>query len=274
MKENSYLEPTNLYEEAQRRLNELVFVRKTLESRLRTYPAGKIHITRKGTGIQYYLRKNSKDKTGTYLSKKDERNIKIFLQKKYDETAIKQVNAEISSLEHFLKYSKSNSEKLQNLYSEYPLEIRKYINPIDSSDEEYINQWLSVPYVHKAISEELPVFLTSHEERVRSKSELNIANLLCKMNVPYKYECPLTLSDGRIIYPDFTLLDIRNRREVYWEHRGMMDDRGYLKHTVQRIKDYRKDGIYVGDNLIITEETASVPLGTDEIISVIKRFLK
>ena len=54
----------------------------------------------------------------------------------------------------------------------------------------------------------------------------------------------------------------------------MMDDRGYLKHTVQRIKDYRKDGIHVGDNLIITEETASGPLGTDEIISVIKHFLK
>lgn len=72
----------------------------------------------------------------------------------------------------------------------------------------------------------------------------------------------------------FTLLDIRKRREVYWEHRGMMDDRNYLKHAVQRVKDYRKEGIYVGDNLLITEETSVLPLGTDEILSVIQYFLK
>lgn len=120
----------------------------------------------------------------------------------------------------------------------------------------------------------MPVYLTDNGEYVRSKSELNIANLLYKMNVPYKYECPLTFSNGKIIYPDFTLLDIRNRREVYWEHRGMMDDRNYLKHTVQRGKDYRKEGIYIGDHLLITEETSVLPLGTDEILSVIQHFLK
>ena len=93
------------------------------------------------------------------------------------------------------------------------------------------------------------------------------------MQVPYKYECPLILFGGRVIHPDFTLLDTHMRREIYWEHRGMMDDRSYLKDTVQRIKTYRKEGIQLGDNLIITEETSTLPLGTDEILSVIKHFM-
>ena len=53
----------------------------------------------------------------------------------------------------------------------------------------------------------------------------------------------------------------------------MMDDRSYLRDTVQRIKTYRKEGIQLGDNLIITEETSTLPLGTDEILSVIKHFM-
>ena len=120
----------------------------------------------------------------------------------------------------------------------------------------------------------MPIYVTDKGERVRSKSELNIANMLYKMNIPYKYECPLVLSNGKIFHPDFTLLDIAKRREVYWEHRGMMDDRGYLKNTIQKVKDYRKEGICIGDNLLITEETSYLPLGTNEIVDVIQHFLK
>ena len=74
---------------------------------------------------------------------------------------------------------------------------------------------------------------------MRSKSELNIADTLYKMEIPYKYKCPFVLMNGRTVHPDFTILDIVNRREIYWEHRGMMDDRMYLKQSVQRIKEYR-----------------------------------
>lgn len=268
-----YLKPTNLYQEASRRLNELRLIHHELKKRLNIYPEGKIHVVKNRLRIQYYLRKDPKEKSGVYLSKKEEEKIKTFLQKKYDEDAIKQVNLEIKILENILKKNNSNIEKLRKSYSDYPQEVKKHIIPIDVSDEDYVKEWLSIPYIHKPIPEEVPVYLTDNGERVRSKSELNIANMLYKMNVPYKYECPLTFSNGRTIHPDFTLLDIRNRREIYWEHRGMMDDRNYLKHTVQRVKDYRKEGIHVGENLLITEETSSIPLGTDEIESVIQHLL-
>ncbi len=60
-------------------------------------------------------------------------------------------------------------------------------------------------------------YRTEKGELVRSKSEMNIANALFRTEIPYKYECPLTLNDGRVIYPDFTVLDVYNRRLVCWE---------------------------------------------------------
>lgn len=58
-----------------------------------------------------------------------------------------------------------------------------------------------------------------------------------------------------MIHPDFTILDLKNRREIYWEHRGMMDDEEYARNTVVRIKMMMKNGIVIGKNLIISEET-------------------
>lgn len=268
--ERKYLRPTILYQEAKRRLVELQTVQKNLEKRLKAYPEGKLHIVKSKSRTQYYLRTESNEKSGTYLQKKEEKKIRTFLQKKYDEDTIKQVRLEIKNLETFLKKSNFN---IQKNYSKYSPEIKKYINPIDISDEDYIQEWMSEPYTHKTVSQDVPVYLTNNGERVRSKSELNIANMLQKMKISYKYECPLILANGKIIHPDFTVLDVHRRREVYWEHRGMMDDRIYLKHAVQRVKEYRKNGIYPGDNLLLTEETSTIPLGTDEIEDVIKHFL-
>lgn len=266
-----YLSPTNLYQEAKRRLEELYLIQSKLEKRLKTYPDGKIHIVKNRNRVQYYLRMDSKDKSGVYLPKKEEKKIRTFLQKKYDEATIKQINSEIKNLEHLLK--RVNSDIRKN-YSDYPQEIKQHINPVDVSDEDYVKEWLAIPYDRKSISEDMPVYLTDNGERVRSKSELNIANMLYKQGIPYKYECPLRLSNGKIIHPDFTVLDVRRRKEIYWEHRGMMDDRIYLKHAVERVKAYGKSGIYAGDNLLLTEETSTMPLGTNEIERVIRHFFK
>ena len=63
---------------------------------------------------------------------------------------------------------------------------------------------------------------------------------------------------------------MKNRRVKYWEHRGMMDNMNYSSHAVYRIKDYLRNGIYIGDNLIISEESKEFPLGTNEIEQLIR----
>lgn len=245
-----------------------------LEKNKSKYPEGKIHVVKSKNSIQYYVRTSPKDKSGEYLSKQYTDKIKIFLQKKYDEEVIKLINLEMTSLEKFLRKSDAINQKIQSLYSQNPQEIKKYIIPIDMSDDDYATEWMNVPYQKKKINSSVPVFVTNNGEQVRSKSELMIANRLFELKIPYRYECQLTLSGGRTIYPDFTILDTYNRREIYWEHRGMMDKQEYANHSVQRIKDYNREGIFLGDNLIITEETSAVPLDTSEIDSVIRHYFK
>lgn len=267
-----YLKATNLYEEAERRYKEITFRCQGLQKRIEQYPAGVIHVVKKGERTQYYLRSNSKDKSGDYILKKDIPQIRCFLQKKYDEKIYRLLKTEQDSLKKFLQKSENISKQIRLIYSDYPKDVKEQIMPVDISDEDFCNRWLNEPYVGKEIDSDLPVFVTNNGERVRSKSELNIANMLEKRNIPYKYEYPLPLSNGRIIYPDFTVLNVKIRKIFYWEHRGMMDDREYLKHTVQRIKTLSKEGIMLGDNLIISEETQNCPLGTDEINDIIEKW--
>ena len=72
-----YLRPTNLYREARRRLEELYVAQSNLEKRLKTYPEGNLHIVKSKSMIQYYLRTEPNDKSGTYLQKKEEKKIRI-----------------------------------------------------------------------------------------------------------------------------------------------------------------------------------------------------
>lgn len=268
------LKPTSLYDEARRRKRELEGVYSTVRQRFSKYPAGKLHVVNNWGNMEYYLRNDSTDKSGHYISKKQERKIRLYLQKKYDEDILKALSNEIAALERFLKRADKGDIRIKEIYTNAPEEIRKHICPIDMSDADFQEKWMSIPFEGKKISDEVPHYFTDNGERVRSKSELNIANALLQHGIPYKYECPLRFSDGNTIYPDFTLYDVRRRQEMYWEHRGMMDDRQYASYAVQRTKSYQKAGIFLGDRLIFTEETSGSPLGTDEIESVIKHYFK
>lgn len=50
-----------------------------------------------------------------------------------------------------------------------------------------------------------------------------------------------------------------------------MDTKIDARHAVIRLKNLAKEGVTIGDNLIITEECAGWPLGTDEIERIIKK---
>lgn len=263
---------TNFYFEAKRRYNELLLIKKAKEAALEKAPPGKIHVSRSLHGVQYYLRNDSSDKTGNYIRKSEMAVIKRYLQKAYDEKILKIITAEIQGLQILLKKAENVVNKVQKTYSVYPDEVKNLITPIDVSDEAYIRSWIEEPYEGKMITDSLPFLEPKRKERVRSKSELNIANALADKGIPYKYECPLQLSNGVTIYPDFTVLNVKKRKVIYWEHRGMMDDREYARGSVIRLKELMKEGFFIGEELIITEETSANPLGTNEIDAVIKHF--
>ena len=271
-KSSIVLKQTDLYEEARRRYNELLSVRKALEASLAKAPPERIHVMCSDEKAKFYLRSEKTDKTGVYIPKSDTAKIQIYVQKQYDDRVLKLINQEIHILERILRKSENIINEIQQVYSNNPQEVKKYLHPLDMSDEDFINYWQSIPYERKSIPDYVPFYETKRKERVRSKSEINIANALAEHGIPYKYECPLILKNGTKIHPDFKILNVRERQEVYWEHRGMMDDKDYAKSAVLRLKTLMQNGILLGRDLIITEETSANPLGTDEIDAIIKKY--
>jgi len=261
-----------LIEEARKRLEWLKLCKIERQKWMQKCPSGKIHVVNSKTRTQFYLREDVKDKSGRYLPKSEESTVRMYLQKAYNEKALILLDKEIQCLERFLIDYGKMQNTLRDLYAGSPEQIRRRLKPIDVPDDIFVKQWESVEFEGKAIGECKSIWLTDKNEQVRSKTELNIANALTRRGIPYRYEAPLRLKSGFIIYPDFTVLDVKNRKEIYWEHRGMMDDREYAKNSVVRIRDYERDGIFLGDRLIITEETATVPLGSNDLERVINHF--
>ena len=76
------------------------------------------------------------------------------------------------------------------------------------------------------------------------------------------------------IYPDFTVLNVRTRKEMLWEHFGMMDEPEYAEKAVQKIMTYEQNNIFPGENLILTYETRKNPLNQKTIMRKLWQYLK
>ena len=154
------LKPTNLYEEASRRYQELLKMKMEMEASIEKAPPGKIHIIRSNKRTQFYLRTEKTDRMGEYVSKSNASKLKTYIQKTYDARIVKYLDQELKILESFLRKSSCFFEgmsqiqanhfikgelsilpsypikRIQQIYSSYPEEAKKYINPIDMSDED------------------------------------------------------------------------------------------------------------------------------------------
>ena len=105
-------------------------------------------------------------------------------------------------------------------------------------------------------------------EKLRSKSEVIIANALYMNHIPYRYECELTFGDVSL-HPDFTILHPVTFEIFYWEHFGMMDVPAYRESTYQKLRLYGEHHIYPGDRLITTYESETSPLDSEKIQKII-----
>ena len=157
------------------------------------------------------------------------------------------------------------------MYNKTHPKRRELINIDIISDEEYIKRWSLVEYNGKSQLVEKEI-ITERGELVRSKSEKIIADKLYMMGIPYRYEYPLMLDDGITVYPDFTILKMPERKEVYLEHFGMMDDEEYVNKMLFKISTYERNGIFIGVNLFVTYETSKRPINTKALNNQLKEL--
>ena len=74
--------------------------------------------------------------------------------------------------------------------------------------------------------------------------------------------------------PDFNCLNVRLRKEYYWEHLGMMGKEEYADRNVKKIEKYSLAEDFDEAGLILTMETENKPLDTRVIEEKIRRYLQ
>ena len=239
----------------QGRYNQLESVITSKTAALKDAPEGKLYIcSRKNCTDYYIVDANNKRK---YISSDNMELIISLAQKSYDEKTLELAMQEKECIEKLL--SKYPKVCLDEYYSSLPVKRRSLISPLLLPDDEYIENWYARPDSFKEISGETAKIYTTKGEIVRSKSEKIIADRLADLGIPYKYEAALTLKNNYVIHPDFTILDMKRRCEVYLEHCGMIDNVEYSDNLTKRITLYSLNGIVLSDRLMLTFETSNVP---------------
>ena len=107
---------------------------------------------------------------------------------------------------------------------------------------------------------------------LRSKSEVFIGNALYLQNVPCLFERQIYLNGYGNVLPDFTVLDVKTRKTVIWEHFGKLDDPDYVEKNLRKINAYLKNGYIIGETLILTFESGQQPLNTTFIDRIIEHY--
>jgi len=125
-----------------------------------------------------------------------------------------------------------------------------------------LNECTSSTQLHQEIGRYLGVpkhllgriYATLKGDRVRSKSEVIIANILFQNGVQYEYERRLYYEPDRWMEPDFTI-SMPDDTEVYWEHLGLIGSESYDEAWTRKLDTYEK---HFPGQLVKTYESTAV----------------
>ena len=120
--------------------------------------------------------------------------------------------------------------------------------------------WEKASFEQSTLRQQNRKHVTSRGLKVRSKSEMLIAERLYANNIPFRYEELLRIG-VKTYAPDFTIMK-KDGNIIYWEHCGMPNDKGYMIRHKEKMEDYESIGIVPWRNLIVTyEEEGTFNLG-------------
>ena len=237
--------------------------------KLKNLPNRGIAVSKSNGYDQYYW--VDRDAKKRFYAKNAEREMLMKIaQRDYELAVNEKLTGLRNRLDEFLR--KYDISEINKVHTDLSASRRKLISPIIDTDELFVKKWESVSYDGLDFTEDTE-FYSNKGVRVRSKSELIIANTLEQMGIPYRYEYPVFLKGFGTVHPDFTCLNIKKRKEFLWEHFGMMDHIAYANKNVAKIHAYNRNGYHAGNNMIMTFETSQQVISSNIIRTVIKQFL-
>ncbi|MBP5655545.1 MAG: hypothetical protein J6X33_08535 [Clostridiales bacterium] len=244
------------------RYKKLIGLIEQLNVKISILPPGRIRIDRHYKQPYFYHVDETTDEFGRRLGPNDQQLIDDLIQKQYFTKVLRSAEREKRFLEKLI--TQYPDQLPEDVYDRLCPERKARAVPIIKPDDEFVREWQNRPFKTKGIKDGLPRFTTLKGEEVRSKSEKIIADHFYLNNVPYKYECPLVLA-GETIHPDFTILRVSDRKEIYHEHLGAMDSEDYTADIPRRVNLYIAGGIYQGDRLFMSFESLEYPLDMRQI---------
>jgi hypothetical protein len=264
---------TNVKFELMKQLSEVEKLILEVEKSLRSYKNlenGKLRMSKSNGCTQYLMIKPGTDKK-EYIHSYEKEKIHLLAQREYEEKFHKTLLSIKKRLNRFIEGY--DPHELEHVYDVMCDSRKRLVAPIVPSESIYIANWMEEHKGGVNTYGEAMTIRSLRGEYVRSKSEKIIADYLYNNNIPYQYEPKFEMSDYRNVFPDFVVLNVRERRTIYWEHLGRCGEPGYAIKNFNKIMDYEKRGLILGDNLIITVETAERPLNVDIVEEKVKLFL-
>ena len=242
-------------------------------------PEGYLRVCKSHGTNQFYYREDKHASHGRYLRKSDLDVARRLAQKEYDCQLLRVSNQLLKELLLIRKGGAERSmevgyQELTKVYDNCIPAKRELIKPHILPDEMFVQNWLAVEYSGGLFAADAAEIYSERGERVRSKSEKILADKLMHMGIPYRYEYPTKLKYLGQVFTDFTLLDVRERQEVKYEHFGMMQDPVYCNKAIVKIEDYEKSGYHLGENFLFTMESEEHVLDTRHFERLIRqRFM-
>lgn len=242
------------------------------------YPKGNLRIGNH-EGVSQFYHVTSNDKKGTYITKEQTNIARELAQKGYEQKLAKVLEKQTRQIKDFLQRFSPN--ELVDAFEKLNPERQKLVEPFFVSDKEFAVRWSAVSFKSMPFAENAPEHYASNGLRVRSKSEVLIANTLIRLGIPFRYEAPLKIhtkknefNKSSTFHPDFTCLNIKTRQEFIWEHFGLMNNEEYLNNAIEKTKLFAAAGFIPGINYITTMESNSTPLNIKYVEQLAKRLLK
>ena len=255
--------------------NYLNKILKETHKRLKNSPDGTIQVQarKKADGkIHFYYVRRSADSAGrvriSYIRKGDSGLISALADKKYCLALEKVLKEELTAIKAGKLY---DSERKYSVYEQLPYGIREFVVPLCKSSIRICQDWQAEPYERSNYEiDGAKSYITKRGERVRSRAECIIANLLDDFGLCYRYEAAFHASDGSVLFPDFTIMHPKTNQLYYLEYWGLMNDSDYVAHFVSKTNKYAKSG--ASAHLISLFEDENNPLDTKLLDQVIQEY--
>ncbi len=221
------------------------------EDELNDLPDGTLLVYDK-RGKRYYCQRlrpeGNRKKEHRISINKDSEMILALARKKYVEAALEIVKKDIAVIDNAIsQFIPVNEESVMDSFCiKYP-ELSKGIY-YGKTDPE---AWVASHVPQKDFYVEDLKSVSAQGEDMRSGGEMYISSRLDHFGIPYRYEAPLNIPDLNY-NPDFTILRPRDRKIIYWEHFGKVNDYEYVLRNIGKVRDYIDYGIKPWDNLIMT----------------------